>query len=184
MRIYLLNFTGGLLLMASQGAIAEAPALPVATAPAVAAPLATQIEDLKKTSLELNRDLLILEEDLLFPASTQLAVFLSLDTGQFFELDSVKLTIDDQLVASHLYTPKQTSALSRGGVQRLYIGNLKTGRHEITAFFVGKGPDKRDYKRGATYTFYKDQKPGMLELRIMDTSHNLQPSFDIKEWHL
>jgi hypothetical protein len=145
-------------------------------------PLGAQIEDLKKASVELNRDLLLLEEDLLFPASTQIAVFVSLDVGEYFDLDSIKLTIGNDLVASHLYTPKQTRALARGGVQRLYVGNLKTGAHEITAFFIGKGPDNREYKRGATYTFNKTQKPGVLEIRIMDTTRNMQPSFDFKEW--
>ncbi len=151
---------------------------------APAAPIGAEIEALKKSSVELNRDLKMLEEDLLFPASTQVAVFVSLDVGQYFDLDSVKLTIDDTLVASHLYTPKQTQALARGGVQRLYLGNLKAGKHEITAFFIGKGPDNREFKRGATYTFEKTDKPGMLELRILDATSNMQPRFEFKEWQL
>lgn len=153
---------------------------PVAATP----PLNTQLEALKNTSLELNKNLLLLEEDLLFPASTQVGVYLSMDTGQFFELDSVKLTIDDQLVASHLYTHQQTQALHRGGVQRLHLGNLKKGQHEITAIFVGRGPDKSEYKRGATYSYFKDEKAGVLELRIRDESRTLQPTFEIKEWSL
>lgn len=156
-----------------------------AKAPAAASPaIGAQVEDLKKASIELNRDLMLLEEDLLFPASTQIAVYVSLDVGHYFALDSVKLTIDGQMVSSYLYTPKQISALARGGVQRLYLGNLKTGSHEITAFFIGKGPEDRDYKRGATYTFNKTQKPGMLEIRIKDETGAMQPSFEFKEWQL
>jgi len=149
-----------------------------------ASPLSKDIEDLKKAALELNRDLLILEEELLFPANTQIMVFLSLDVGQFFRLDAVKLHIDDKLVASHLYTPRQNDALSRGGIQRLYIGNIKTGAHEITAFFSGIGPDDREYKRGATITIEKADDPKMLEMRIYDSSANMQPEFDFKEWQL
>lgn len=149
-----------------------------------ASPLSDEIEDLKKAALELNRDLLILEEELLFPANTQIVVFLSVDVGAYFRLDAVKLNIDDQLVASHLYTPRQNDALSRGGIQRLYMGNLKTGDHEITAFFTGIGPDNREYKRGATVTIDKDDDPKMLELRIMDSTANMQPEFDFKEWEL
>lgn len=149
-----------------------------------ASPLSQKVEDLKQAALELNRDLLILEEDLLFPANTQVAVYVSVDVGHFFQLDAVKLKIDDEMVASHVYTEKQNSALSRGGIQRLYLGNVKTGKHEVTAFFHGIGPQQREYKRAATYTLKKDQSPTMLEIRIMDSSQALQPEFDFKEWHL
>lgn len=149
-----------------------------------ASPLSQKVEDLKQSALELNRDLLILEEDLLFPANTQVAVYVSVDVGHFFQLDAVKLQIDDQMVASHVYSEKQNSALSRGGIQRLYLGNLKTGKHEITAFFHGIGPQQREYKRAATYTLKKDQNPTMLEIRVRDSEQALQPEFDFKEWHL
>ena len=149
---------------------------------AVEAPI--DVEALKKSALELNRDLLILEEELLFPANTQLSVFLSIDTGTFFSLDSVKLTVDDVLVASHLYTVRQQDSLGKGGVQRLYVGNLKSGEHEVTAIFHGVGPDKREYKRGATLKIEKDDDPLMLELKVIDSTANMQPEFEIKEWQL
>lgn len=146
--------------------------------------LTRDIETLKQAALELNRDLLILEEDLLFPANTQVAVYVSIDVGYFFQLDAVKLKIDDKLVASHLYSAKHNSALERGGIQRLYLGNLKTGDHEITAFFHGFGPHEREYKRGATYQLQKTHMPTMLEIRIMDSTEAMQPTFDFKEWNL
>jgi hypothetical protein len=140
-----------------------------------------QVEDLKASVLNLNRDLLILEEELLYPPSNQIAVYLSMDLGQFFNLDAVKLEIDNKLVASELYTDKQTNALFRGGVQRLYIGNLKAGEHEISAFFTGRGP-QQDYKRGAKLVISKAQSPLVLELKIIDSTAQLQPTFVIKEW--
>ncbi len=149
-----------------------------------AKPLTNQVEDLKQAVLDLNRDLLILEEELLFPANTQIAIFLSMDVGEFFQLDAVKINVDNKLVASHLYTPQQADALFRGGVQRVYIGNLRSGTHEITAFFTGKGPEGREYKRAATISLEKELDPKMLELRIVDSTTKLQPVFDIKEWEL
>lgn len=146
--------------------------------------LSQEVEDLKKAALQLNRDLLILEEELLFPANTQIAVFMSLDMGEFFRLDSVKIKIGDKLVASHLYTERQNHALSKGGIQRLYVGNLKTGDHELTAIFTGIGPDNREYKRGATMTLNKDDDPKMVEVRVYDSNKNMQPEFDFKEWDL
>lgn len=149
-----------------------------------AKPLSSQVEDLKKAALELNRDLLILEEELLFPASTQIAIFLSVDVGKYFKLDSVKILIDDKLTASHLYTKRQNRALSLGGLQRIYLGNIKSGEHEVTAFFVGIGPDNREYKRGATIIVDKDDEPKMLELQVRDSSASMQPEFKFKEWEL
>ncbi len=149
-----------------------------------ATPLSEEVEDLKKAALELNRDLLILEEELLFPANSQIVIFLSLDVGEYFALDSVKVLIDDKLVASHLYTKRQNTALSLGGIQRLYLGNLKSGEHEVTAFFVGMGPDNREYKRGATIVIDKDDDPKLLELKVRDSTANMQPEFEFEEWQL
>ena len=140
-----------------------------------------EVENLKVSVLNLNRDLLILEEELLYPPSNQVAIYLSMDLGQFFNLDAVKLEIDNKLVASELYTDKQINALFRGGVQRLYIGNLKTGEHEISAFFTGRGP-QQNYKRGAKLIVTKTQTPLVLELKILDSTAQLQPTFEIKEW--
>lgn len=146
------------------------------------AALGSQLQDVKNQVLELNRDLFILEEELLFPANTQVAVFLSVNAGDFFALDSVELKIDDKVVTHYLYTEKQADALRRGGVHRVYVGNLRTGKHEVTAFFVGKGPENREYKRAASAAFEKGTDPKMLELKITDTSRNYQPEFAVVEW--
>ena len=132
--------------------------------------------------MELNRDLLVLEEELLFPASTQLAIFVSVDVGALFDLDSVELKVDDSVVSSYLYTERELRALRRGGVQRLYTGNLKTGKHELVAVFIGKGPQGRDYRRGATLKFDKGTDPKYIELQIRDDTRGQQPDFRVKEW--
>ena len=110
---------------------------PAAEATGEAASLDEQIQSLKQDVLALNRELFILEEELLYPANTQVAVFLSLDIGEFFSLDSVQLKIDDKVVSNYLYTPREVAALHQGGVQRLYMGNLKSGEHELVAIFTG-----------------------------------------------
>ena len=141
-----------------------------------------QVQSLKQEVIELNRDLLVLEEELLFPATTQVAVFLSMDVGKFFQLDSVQLKIDDKVVANYLYTDRELAALARGGVQRIYTGNLRVGKHELVAFFVGKGPHDRDYRRGTTVVFDKDTGPKFVELKITDVAQQQQPEFSVKQW--
>ncbi len=155
-------------------------------APADAPPdtrgLDQEVQGLKKDVVDLNRDLFVLEEELLFPANTQVAVFLSMDVGDFFALDSVTLKIDQKEVINYLYTPREVEALLKGGVHRLYLGNLKVGKHELVAFFSGKGPNERDYKRGATLRFEKGIGAKYLELKINDRQRRLQPEFEIKDW--
>lgn len=139
--------------------------------------LDTEMEDVKKALLKLKRDLVILEEDLLFPASSQVAVFLSMDLGEFFKLDSVTLKLNGKEVASHLYTEKQVDALYRGGVQKVYVGNVKQGENTITAFFTGRGPSGRDYRRATTVEFEKSFEPTFVELAISDSTADYQPEF-------
>jgi hypothetical protein len=167
---------------------------PAPSAPEAAAPanppadsgdtrgLDQNIQGLKKDVVDLNRDLFILEEELLFPANTQVAVFLSIDVGDFFSLDSVQLKIDQKEVINYLYTPREVEALLKGGVQRLYVGNLKVGTHELVAFFDGKGPNDRPYKRGASIHFEKGVGAKYLELKIDDRQRKLEPEFEIKDW--
>lgn len=143
---------------------------------------AADLENLKSEVLKLNRDLLILEEDLLYPAQSQVAVYVSMDVGEYFHLDSVKLHIDNELTASHLYTEHQRNALIRGGIQPLFKGNLKSGSYQLSAFFTGIGPQGREYKRAASLELEKTDEPLVLELRIADSSGKQQPEFELVQW--
>ena len=140
------------------------------------------VQALKKEVLDLNRDLFLLEEELLFPANSQVAFFISMDVGEYFNLDSVNLKIDGKEVANYLYTEREISALRRGGVHRVHMSNLKTGEHELIAIFTGKGPNVRDYRRGATLNLKKGIGAKYVELEISDRIKKQQPEFVIKEW--
>jgi hypothetical protein len=105
-----------------------------------------------------------------------------MDVGEFFALDTVELRMDDKQVAKHLYTPREAEALLKGGVQRLYLGNLRVGEHELVALFTGKGPQGQDYSRGANVKFEKSVGAKYLELKISDRTSKRQPEFQIKDW--
>lgn len=144
--------------------------------------LSKEIQGLKKSVVDLNKDLQLMEEELLFPSSTQLSIFVSLDIGQFFTLESVKLKINGKQVASHLYSEKQRQALARGGVQRLYLTNLNLGKHKVVAFFTGIGPNGRPSKRASELEFQKSKGSQFLELAIVDDSAKQEAKFTIKQW--
>jgi nucleoid-associated protein YgaU len=172
---------------AATAGASPAPATAAGTAPAAAPPadfetLDQEVQGLKKDVIDLNKDLFVLEEELLFPANTQVALYVSMDVGAFFALDSVTVKIDNKEVKNYLYTAREADALLKGGVQQIYLGNLKVGKHELVAFFTGKGPQERDYKRGATITFDKGVGAKYLELKITDRVAKHQPEFLIKDW--
>jgi hypothetical protein len=144
--------------------------------------LSGEIQELKQSVITLNTNLRILEEDLLFPANTQVNVFLSLDVGKFFKLETVKLKLDGKVVASHIYSDNELAALSRGGIHKLHMANLSIGEHSLSAFFTGIGPNGREYKRGTTLEINKNSGPKYVELKIADSSMKLQPEFSVKEW--
>jgi hypothetical protein len=166
------------------GPAGAAPATDATPADAAASTrtLDEQIQGLKKDVVDLNKDLFVLEEELLFPANTQVAVFVSMDVGDFFALDSITLKIDDREVGNYLYTPREVSALLKGGVQRLYVGNIKAGGHELLAVFNGKGPHERYYRRAARIRFDKSVGAKYLELKITDYQRAQEPEFEIKDW--
>jgi hypothetical protein len=174
----------GTVLAPSNGGLAgaEAAAAQAEANTAETRALDEEVQGLKKDVVDLNRDLFVLEEELLFPANTQVAVFLSVDVGDFFALDSLQIKIDQKEVTNYLYTPREVDALLKGGVHRVYLGNLKVGTHELVAFFSGKGPNDRDYKRGATIKFEKGIGAKYLELKINDRQRRMQPEFEIKDW--
>jgi len=163
-------------------AATPAPASSAAAPPADFETLDQEVQGLKKDVIDLNKDLFVLEEELLFPANTQVALYVSMDVGAFFALDSVTVKIDNKEVKNYLYTAREADALLKGGVQQIYLGNLKVGKHELVAFFTGKGPQERDYKRGATITFDKGVGAKYLELKITDRVAKHQPEFLIKDW--
>ena len=161
---------------------AEADASATGEPPADTRALDETVQDLKKDVVDLNKELFVLEEELLFPANTQVAVFVSMDIGEFFALDTLTLKIDNKEVANYMYTPREAEALLKGGVQRVYLGNLKVGDHQLVAFFEGKGPNNLDYKRGANLKFEKGVGAKYLELKITDRQRKAQPEFAIKDW--
>jgi len=176
------SLTGLAVLLLATVALADEAVPPGGVEPPSFRGLDSEVQSLTQDVVDLNRDLFMLEEELLFPANTQVAVFVSMDVGTFFGLDSVKIVLDGKEVTNYLYTQREVDALLRGGVHRVWLGNLKAGKHEMTAFFTGKGPHDRDYKRGATLELDKGVGAKYVELKISDRARQLQPEFIVKEW--
>ena len=125
-----------------------------------------QIQEIKSDALRMSAELSQLEEKLLYPSGTQVAIFVELAKGDTMRLDAVRLQIDGQLVAHYIYSAKELQALRKGGVQRIYVGNVATGDHKLDVLVDGKLEGGADFSRTGQFTFRKEMKPKMVGLTL------------------
>ncbi|HEB59724.1 MAG TPA: AraC family transcriptional regulator [Gammaproteobacteria bacterium] len=150
--------------------------------PAPDATLDAEIRALRQEIIDMNSELQAAEQDFLFPASTRLTVFVSMDTAKLFDLRSVEVRLDDRIVAHHIYSEREVYALQRGGMHQIYIGSIAPGQHELVAYFLGTDHKKRDYRRGVSHNFVKSEKPQFTELKITNIRSRRLPEFDVRIW--
>ncbi len=127
-----------------------------------------QVQEIKSDVLAIAAELSRLEEKLLYPSNTQVAVFVSAGESQDLRVDSLQLRIDGELVAHHIYSFKELEALRKGGVQRIYTGNLRTGEHQLDVSFAGKRSDGSDFGGSKGFRFQKEVEPKLVEITLAD----------------
>ena len=125
-----------------------------------------QVQEIKSDVLGIAQELNRLEEKLIYPSGTQVAIFITLAKGDTMRLDAVRIQIDGQLVAHHIYSFKELEALRKGGVQRIYVGNVSTGDHQLEVLVDGKQESGSDFSRTEQFTFRKEVKPKMVGLTV------------------
>jgi hypothetical protein len=94
------------------------------------------------------------------------AVFVSLAKGDQMRLDAVRIQIDGHLVAHYIYSFKELDALRKGGVQRIYVGNVTTGDHQLEVLVDGKLESGADFSRTERFTIHKEVKPKLVGLTL------------------
>ena len=129
-----------------------------------------QVQEIKGDVLGIAAELYQLEEKLLYPSDTQVAVFISLAEDEEFCLDTVEIRIGGQPVANHLYTFQELEALRKGGVQRLYSGNINTGDHDLQVTLAGKSKGGSDFHKTENFTVSKDVGPKIVEITLAEKS--------------
>jgi hypothetical protein len=138
-----------------------------------------QVQDIKSDVLSIGQELNRLEEKLLYPSGTQVAIFIEMPKGDQMRLDAVRLQIDGQLVAQHIYSFKELEALRKGGVQRIYVGNVVTGDHKLDVVVDGKLEGGADFTRTEHFTFRKEVKPKMVGLTLAGSGNT---PIALEEW--
>jgi hypothetical protein len=140
-----------------------------------------QVQGLKEDVIKINREMLLLQEKLLYPSSSQVSVFVSLEASSKFSLDAIELTLNNKPVQKHLYTYRELEALRKKGVQRLHTGNLATGKHQLGVTVRGLTSGNSAYSKTASFPLEKSVGPKLVELRVVSTSGS-QPTITVKEW--
>jgi hypothetical protein len=125
-----------------------------------------QVQQTKSDVLSIAAELNQLEEKLVYPSGTQVAIFVALAKGDQMRLDAVRIQIDGQLVTHYIYSAKELEALRKGGVQRIYVGNVATGDHQLNVLVDGKLKSGADFNRTEHFTFRKEVKPKLVELTV------------------
>ncbi len=125
-----------------------------------------QVQEIKSDVLGIAAELNGLEEKLLYPSSTQVAVFVSLGEGEAFRLDSVQLQIDGVPVAHYIYSFKELEALQKGGVQRIYTGNISTGEHQLDISVAGKSSGGKEIAATESFSIRKDTEPKLVAITL------------------
>jgi hypothetical protein len=140
-----------------------------------------QVQEVKSDVLSIAAELNQLEEKLLYPSDTHLAVFVSLAQGETLRLDAVQIQIDGQPATRYVYSFKELDALRRGGVQRIYSGNVATGAHEIEVSVSGKLASGKDYTQTERFPFTKEIRPKLLGV-VLAGPDAPQPGIHLGDW--
>jgi hypothetical protein len=140
-----------------------------------------QVQEVKSDVLSIAAELGRLEEKLLYPSNTQVAVFIALADADTMRLDAVQIQIDGQPVAHYIYSFKELDALRKGGVQRIYAGNVTTGEHQIQISVAGKLPGGADFNQSDSFAFQKGVEPKLVGVTLASPDTG-QPAIAIGDW--
>jgi hypothetical protein len=140
-----------------------------------------QVQEVKSDVLSIAADLNRLEEKLLYPSNTQVALFIALDPGEEFRLDAVQIEINGELVAHHIYSFKELEALQKGGVQRIYAGNVTTGAHALDVSLKGKLKSGTDYAYAESFSFDKGIGPKLVGITLAGPGSG-RPAVEVGSW--
>ena len=133
-----------------------------------------QVQEIKSDVLSIATELNQLEEKLLYPSNTQVAIFVSLVSGETFRLDTAEIKLDGKPVAHHIYTFKELEALQKGGVQRIYTGNIRSGEHDLQVSVIGKSFGGTDFRKTEHFKINKGVGPEIVEISLADQNITLK----------
>jgi hypothetical protein len=86
----------------------------------------------------------------------------------------VEIQLDGNPAAHHIYTFKELEALQKGGVQRIYTGNIRSGVHDLEVSVIGKSSGGGDLQKTNRFKVNKDVGPKIVEISLASQSITLK----------
>jgi len=139
-----------------------------------------QVQEIKSDVLSIDAELRRLEEKLLYPSNTHVALFIALAKGESMRLDAVQIQLDGKLVAHYIYNYKELEALQKGGVQRIYTGNIPAGAHQLEVSVIGKLDGGKDYAQTEKFTIDKGIEPKLVGITVAGPAAS--KAIDVADW--
>lgn len=140
-----------------------------------------QVQEIKSDVLSIASELNVLEEKLLYPSNTHLALFVALEDGEAVRLDSVQIALDGEPVARYIYSYPELEALKKGGVQRIYTGNVPSGAHQLEVSVMGKIEGGRDYSETGQFSISKGVEPKLVGITLAGPGSG-KPAIAVGDW--
>jgi len=140
-----------------------------------------QIVAIKEEMIHLGTEIKLLEDVLLYPPKNKVALYLSMNIGKLFTLQTLRLVINEEMVANYTYSKREESGLKSGAAQRVYVGNYLPGKYNLRMIMEGVGPHGRQYKRAVSHQFEKKDKAKLMQVVVYDDAHRQQPDFLVED---
>ncbi len=141
-----------------------------------------EVQAIKQEMLDINRDLSLLEGELLYPPEHRLTVFLSVGSATTMDLDVLKIDLNGKSLVHHEYSDAEMEALRKGGVHKAYIGSIEKGEHVLQAQLSGTGRRDQVFDIVDSATFTKRQGTRYVELLVSESTLRGVPRLTIQSW--
>lgn len=141
-----------------------------------------QVQSLKSDIIILGNDLAMMDAGILSIAGNPLTLYLSMATDEGFILQAVDLELNGQFAARREFSEKSLRALRAGGVRRLYVSNLPSGKYTIKASMQGLVGKGKVHRSNISFSVNKSNRTKTIELKVTNYRQKYVPEFAIKEW--
>lgn len=145
--------------------------------------LAQDAQRVKEQVLQLNKDLYQLEKDLLSPATTEIAFYLSLRATRYFSPLSVEINTQGIPSIHHLYTEREVEALLMGAVHPIASDNIGPGAHQVEVIVRGKDESGAEQVIKMAQQVEKQAAPLLLEIVVSDNRGASAAVMQLTTWN-
>jgi hypothetical protein len=125
-----------------------------------------QVQDFKSEVLDISSSLIQLDQNFSYPENTRVSIFLEIGQGNKSLFDEVILKIDGKDITQYKYTPMEFEALQRGGIQRIYTGNIQNGAHSLAVELFGIANSGMGYQQKAELIFTKNTGAKLISITL------------------